>query len=223
MVKRWRLKKVHAKFLESCRNLGEGRQYLSQASGLRRWILETFCPVPLLALHEDGERLLRALQWLEAHSKKCPVDEKVLRDYHRMIYKGSSECVGEYRKGRISVIGSSIPRPAPEKVSALMKQLEFKLAEHQTNLDSLGQVDELTVLTVAADLYQRVGLVHPFADANGRVARLAMNHILRRYGHGYVIFPPLSEAPELMAALQEAHRGKVDSLATLAKKCLHRI
>jgi Fic family protein len=218
VFRRWRLKKVHARFLESCRNLKEGRAYWDQATGLRKWFLETISPIPLLGLHEDGLRLLEALRWLEENCRQRPLGEEVLRDYHRRVYQGAGGHAGEYRKGRISVIGSSIPRPASERIPALMKQLDLKLVEQQKAFDTATPVDEAALLKAAVDLYQRIGLIHPFADANGRVARLAMNHLLRRYGMAYVIYPPLSEVPELMGALQEAHLGRPELLAALASK-----
>jgi hypothetical protein len=115
MFRRWRLKKIHARFLESYRNLKEGRAYWDQTRGFRKWFLEMISPIPLLGLHEDGERLLSALRWLESNCRKRPLDEGTIREYNRMIYKGGSEPPGEYRKGKISVIGSTIPRPPPPR------------------------------------------------------------------------------------------------------------
>ena len=220
MFRAWRLKKIHAAFLESCRNLREGREYWNQSSGFSRWLLELISPIPLMGLHEDGRRLLGALQWLEANCRARALDLEVLRDYHRTVYAGTTEPPGEYRRGRISVVGSSIPRPGSEKVPALMKQLELKLAQEQKVLDGSRTAGLDAVLPLAVDVYQRIGLIHPFADANGRVARLAMNHLLRRYGLGYVIYPPLSEAPALMEALQEGHKSRLEPLTGMARTCL---
>lgn len=223
MFRRWRLKKIHAKFLESCRNLKEGRAYWDQAPGFGRWFLQTISPIPLLGLHEDGARLLRALQWLEANCRERALGEQIIREYHRMIYKGGAESAGEYRKGKISVMGSTIPRPPPEKVPALMKQLDLKLTEEQKRFDAAARIEEHAVLNTGVDLYQRIGLIHPFADANGRIARLALNHLLRRYGRGYVIFPSLSEPTPLWEGLQRAHCGESGSLEEFAKQCQYRV
>lgn len=100
-----------------------------------------------------------------------------------------------------------------------MKQLDLKLSQEQKRFDSVKPVDDSEILSVAVDLYQRIGLIHPFVDGNGRVARLAMNHLLRRYNLRYVVLPPLSEAPTLMEALQEAHGGRPEALLTIAKRC----
>jgi Fic family protein len=187
---------------------------------MKRWFLETISPIPLLGLHEGGKHLLDALLRLESNCRERPLNEQVIRQYHRMIYQGGAEPAGDYRRGRISVIGSTIPRPPPEKVPGLMKQLELKLLEDQKKFDTTNSVDESATLRVAVDVYQRIGLVHPFADANGRVARLAMNHLLRRYRMGYLILPPLSEMPELMAGLQTAHAGNLEPLLKLGVKFL---
>jgi len=223
MFRGWRLKKIHAKFLESCRNLKEGRAYWDQATGFRRWFLETISPIPLLGLQEDGGRLLSALRWLESNCCERPLDEHLIREYHRMIYKGGPEAAGQYRKGKISVIGSSISRPSPEKVPALMKRLDLRLKEEQDMFHDMRPVDQTQVLMLAIDLYQRIGLIHPFADANGRVARLTMNHLMRRYRLGYIIFPPLSEAAQLWQALQKAHTGDLAELAEFAEQCMMRL
>jgi fido (protein-threonine AMPylation protein) len=218
VFRRRRLKKAHAKFLESCRNLKEGRAYWDQAKGLRRWILELVVPVPLLGLHEEGQRLLSALQWLEANGRDKPLSEEVIVRYHRVLYPDGAPGAGEYRKGRATVAGSAVPRAEAPRIAALMKQLDLKLADAQKRLDGTKPVDDEAVLALAVDAYQRLGLIHPFADGNGRVARLAMNHVLRRYRLGYVIFPPLGESPALWEALQEAHRGNPAPLVAESRR-----
>jgi fido (protein-threonine AMPylation protein) len=102
-----------------------------------------------------------------------------------------------------------------------MQQMENSLARWHCEMDGAKVVDGLAVLRKAVDTYQRIGLIHPFADGNGRVARLAMNHILRRYNCAYVVFPPLPESQELWEGLQEAHRGHPERLIRFAQQCEH--
>jgi Fic family protein len=214
---------VHAQFLESNRALADGKDYWKQAGGIRRWFLQAISPGPLLGFHEDGKVLLHALRWLENNCRKTPLNEDVVRQYHRLVCTAQDSQAGQYRKHPASIKGSTIPRANPERIAALMKQLDGKLAHAQSRFDSMKQPARAEVLEVAVDIHQRLGLIHPFWDGNGRVSRLAMNHLLRRYHLGYVVFPPLNEKLELMDALQEAHRGRPEQLLALANEYLHEV
>lgn len=216
VLKKASLKRVHGRFLESCRNLTEGRTYIAAYGPVRRWILEFISPIPVLALHEEGRLLFEALEWLESHCKSRPLDEDVIRHYHRSIAAIGIPKPGQYRTKDIAVVGSKIPRSAPRLVSSLMQQLGSKLVSVQREWDKERPSDEV-ILKVAVDTYQRIGLIHPFEDGNGRTARLAMNHLLRRYLDQYIIFPPLGESEALWQALQEAHLGILDNLIAQAQ------
>lgn len=216
-----RLKAVHAKFLESCRTLESGRGYWDGAGPLRKWFVQLITPVPLLALDEDGKPLYDALLWLEANCRAKALGEELVRHYHRMLRPRSSEPPGEYRKGTIVVKDSTLPRPPGPKVPLLMRQFDGVLKGEQARLDGLSPAPADDVLRTAVTLHHRLVAIHPFTDGNGRVARLLMNHLLRRHGQPYVILPPLSASPEHMAALQEAHAGRLDVLVSLAEKHRH--
>jgi fido (protein-threonine AMPylation protein) len=220
MFRSFRIRRAHERFLASCRILTEDRAYWGQSGGLAGWLLQRMSPVPALGLHEDGEGLLSALRWLEAHAKERRLGEDEIRYYHRMVFGKKESGAGEYRRHPVSVVGSKISRAAPERVPFLMSQLIRTLTEEQAAFDGSGEPDPRKVLKTAVDLHQRIGLIHPFSDANGRVARLAMNHLLRRYGMGYVIFPPLSQESPLWEALQQAHRGDLGPLTRFASECL---
>lgn len=222
MFRRWRLKKLHARFLESCRTLDRQRAYWDQASGPVRWFLETITPAPLLSLDSQGKGLLDALHWMEAHRKDRALRELEIRQYHKLIYSsGGGEIPGEYRTGDVIMKDSRFRPPAFQRVPLQMRQLDLKLAQDQEVFDKSDAVDFGSLLRLCADVYQRIGLIHPFGDGNGRVARLAMNHLLRRYDMGYVILPPLGESPKLWDALQTAHGGELDPLIELSRTFLH--
>src|SRR6185436_11803830 len=103
MFRRWRLRGLQARYLESCRNLQEGRDYWRQSPGLLRRILDFLSPVPLLGLQEDGARLLQALDRLEADCGTRPLREGDLRAYHRLLSGPRAARPGEYRDGQAVV------------------------------------------------------------------------------------------------------------------------
>lgn len=204
--------------MESCRNLAEGRDYWAGLGPVRRWLVERTLPIPLLGLHAEGAGLYEALHWLESNCRLKPLDEEVICNYHRKVFAGRAEPGGTYRRDKIAVLGSSIPRATPAKVPVLMKLLAGKLRQEQSRFDQEPTPKDSEILQCAVDVYQRIGLIHPFTDANGRVARLAMNHVLRRYALPYVVLPPLSEPSELWPALQSAHAGDLKGLIEFAAR-----
>jgi len=221
MFQRRRLKKVHAKFLESCRNLNEGRMFWDEKGTFTKWFLQLFVPVPLLGLHKEGEGLTRALLWLEASCKERALCEEVIKHYHKIVFEGLLQEAGQYRRKEAGIYGSSIQCPPPQKVSLLMKQLDMKLIREQEEFDKRNSADTSLLVRAAVDIHHRIVRTHPFDDGNGRVGRLAMNHLLRRYKQPYVIFPPISESREHFEALEAANKGNLDPLLALAIACRH--
>lgn len=48
--------------------------------------------------------------------------------------------------------------------------------------------------------------IHPFADGNGKVAKLLMNSALLQRGYNIVVIPPVVRA-DYISALQETNKG----------------
>lgn len=219
-MKRLRIKKAHERFLEACRSLSPDAAWLAGSGRLRTWLARALVPIPLLGLHPGGGGLLNALQWLEFNCRQLPLSEEVLRQYHSMVYDGVAELRGAYRKHELVV--SDVRRPAADKVPSMMKMLDVKLKQEQKDLDREKPTYD-SVLALAVEIHRKIGHIHPFADANGRVARLAMNHVLRRYGAGYVVYPSLSDSPQLWEDLKRADRGDPKPLLAFAQGCMHSI
>jgi len=221
MFHQWRLRKAHEKFLESSRTLRDGHAYWAQAGRMRRWFLQLIAPAPLLGLDQEGNVLLVALRWLEDNCRKTPLREASIQEYHRMIIGREVSQAGKYRSAELKVQDSAIPRPSVLRVRPLMKQLDVKLAQEQDRWDTTAAKDLESIFAWSVSVHQRIAFIHPFEDGNGRVARIAMNHLLRRYGLGYVILPPLGDSRAHFDTLEEAHRGNPGPLVGFAKKHLH--
>jgi fido (protein-threonine AMPylation protein) len=223
MFRSYRRRKVYSRFLESCRNLREGREFWGQVSGFKRWFFQLVTPVPLLGLLGDGQRILSALEWLEENCQSRPLGEQVVRHYHKLVYPGDGKEAGQYRRHEIVMADSAIKKRPAQKVTPAMKAFDAKLALEQRRLDAQADRDPSELIQLAVYVHHQLGLIHPFTDANGRVARLSMNHLLRRYREGYVIYPPLGESTQMWEALQAAHRGETAALVEFAKGCVHKV
>lgn len=83
---------------------------------------------------------------------------------------------GEYKRHDY-VTGREEVGAAPEDVADEVREL----------LEELRDVTSENVLTAAAYFHAKFENIHPFADGNGRVGRLAMNYLLVLHGHPPII------------------------------------
>lgn len=217
MFRRWRLRRIHEAFLRACRSV-DGASW-TDGGFLGRALLGAILPVPPSSLLPGGRELADALSWLEAQSPTVVLGESVIVDYHRRLGQGFD---GRYRRGEMTIVGSRL-RPIPaSRIPSAMRALDSRLRERQAAWDA-GRPSEDKILLGAARLYNDLGVIHPFSDGNGRTARLAVNHLVRRYMRAYVILPPLDRDASLLASLEEANEGNVEALSAKLRTGLRRI
>lgn len=215
MLRGLRIRRAHTRFLDSCRSLGEDSTFWKGVAPWRQRLLADLLPIPLLGLHEKGIRLLQALEWIETHATQELLTVERLLHYHRMLSPESPEGAGTYRKVGVGVIGSTLPRAEAKRIPVLMQQLNHKLESVQAEWDARGGARKEDLLRFCAEVYYRIGWVHPFGDGNGRVARLALCHLTRRYGNAYIVLPPLTADSDHWKALLEGQSGRFDLLSRL--------
>lgn len=104
--------------------------------------------------------------------------------FHSLLQGGQdNEAVpGEYRKIKIFVSGSNYSFPGPDDVPAEMSRF-FELAKNKR--------DGHHPVVFAAQVHKNLVTIHPFADGNGRVARLAMNTVLIQDGYLPIAIPQI--------------------------------
>lgn len=126
-----------------------------------------------------------ANEWfLTAFGKKHVFDEALLKEFHRCLTQNTydtrrwqlGERPGEY-KCHDYVTGREEVGAAPDQVQEEITEL----------LSELMDVSEKNALTAAAYFHAKFENIHPFADGNGRVGRLAMNYFLVRHNHPPII------------------------------------
>ena len=124
------------------------------------------------------------LYTVETAKRKEKITEKQIQNISAMVMKNTgalyNTAVGNFDagKGEYRLVGVHAGKrtfPDYRKVPALMK----KLIEY---IDIEQKKQDIDVFQLAFEVHFRFVSIHPFADGNGRVARLLMNYILTYYG-----------------------------------------
>lgn len=146
----------------------------------------------------------------------------LLRGWHRAIYLGVKTDpdypLGEFRGSGITealrecnVAVGNVPGVLADRVPAELRRFEQSLTRRIEELDveSRGDISETTaalkVVELAAMAHGEWVRIHPFADGNGRTARMLGNWILVRYGLPPVLrLRPRPDSLEYARASQES-------------------
>ena len=131
-------------------------------------------------------------------SQNTTFTEDDIKLLHKLFYeKIDSEKAGKYRTSQVIIAGSDVELPSPE-------ELDEKIHEFILQLPKLKA--ELHPVEYAAIVHIIFVNIHPFADGNGRVARLLMNLALLQSGYNIVVIPPIVRA-DYISALQKTNNG----------------
>ncbi len=134
-----------------------------------------------------------ALGWMrKLAGSDATIGENVVTEVHRrIVLRSNADIAGFYSTHRRRIVGSAVVFPNPAKVPTLMAAFGAWLAEADA-----GYI-------AAFDAHYRLVKIHPFADGNGRTARLLMNLILIRGGYPPIAIRPADRA-DYLAALETA-------------------
>lgn len=151
-----------------------------------------------------------ALQWMREQAEiGQPLDETTVTELHRRIVARSNpEIAGIYSRHPRRIAGSPVVFPDPAKVPQLKEAFGASLAAAGS-----GPANAFAA-------HYGLVAIHPFADGNGRTARLLMNLMLIRSG-----YPPVAVRPEerskYLAALERA--SLAEDLSPLQQLLNHRL
>ncbi|MBV9763998.1 MAG: Fic family protein [Acidobacteriaceae bacterium] len=131
--------------------------------------------------HLEAVDHYNAVLWMrELAAKSTPIDETTVRELHRrIVFRSQPEIGGIYSTLPRRIAGSPVVFPNAVKIPGLMKEYGEWLAE--VGPEPGGSFDA----------HFRLVAIHPFADGNGRAARVLMNLLLLRGG-----YPPVAVRPE---------------------------
>ena len=131
--------------------------------------------------HLEAVDHYEAVQWMRSlAAEDTPLDEATVREVHRrIVFRSQPEIGGIYSTLPRRVAGSPVVFPNAAKIPQLMKEYGEWLATAGSDP------------AASFDAHFRLVAIHPFADGNGRTARLLMNLMLLRGG-----YPPVAVRPE---------------------------
>ena len=133
-----------------------------------------------------------------ARSESFILSEEMILELHRLFYMGiDHDKAGVYRDHQVFITGTEYIPPKADEVPELMRDLVTALGERWNNLHPVR---------LAAFAHRKLVDIHPFADGNGRTARLLMNLILINKGYCIVSIPPVLRL-EYINALKASQRS----------------
>jgi Fic family protein len=146
---------------------------------------------------------------------------------HRVITEGDNlpeEARGHLRKiniwigqpGSTPVTATFVPVPA-EEVASRTQLLLAKWCEHHSRLKSAPRLE---IITALAEFYYGFLEIHPFLDANGRLAKLLLDQASRELLNQSITAEFTKEPSLYYSVLREANSGNLGPLVTLISAAL---
>ena len=162
--------------------------------------------------HLEAKNHIEAIRLLEdIVKKKEPLKEFTIHLLHGTIMKGIGEA-GRFRQTQVRIGGAIFQPPLPSEIPRFIGEY---ISYINKNPDNLNPVE------LAALAHYRLVYIHPYADGNGRVARLLMNLFLMQRG-----FPPAvilnAERKRYLAYLMEADKGNLAPFVGFVAKSVNR-
>ncbi len=118
---------------------------------------------------------------LDAAKARTALTERLIKDVHQLVLKGvDTTNAGQYRQQNVLISGAGFTPPDFLHVQEHMSEF---LHWHQHASSHLHPVER------AARVHADFVNIHPFADGNGRTARLLLNLELLQAGYPVIIVP----------------------------------
>ncbi|MFC0299090.1 Fic family protein [Geobacillus jurassicus] len=147
-------------------------------------------------------------------ANKEHLTEHVLKQVHYLVLKSiDNENAGKYRTYNVRISGSAY---TPPHFLHIQDEINRLFSWYETNQHALHPIE------LAARFHFQLVYIHPFADGNGRTARLMMNFILMQHGYPPAIVKASPEQrQQYYEALEEASvKGEVTPFIQLIAACV---
>ncbi|NBA77240.1 Fic family protein [Emticicia sp. ODNR4P] len=147
----------------------------------------------------------------ELAQESMPITENDIKQIHQLVVGNDTYVnAGNYRNVGVIITGSEHTPPEPFEVPFKMQELIDWLNEN------FSQENPIILAAVA---HHEMAKIHPFADGNGRTARLLLNLILMKQGYP-ICSIKRTERPRYYEAMAEADKGNYHPIVELvAENC----
>ncbi len=153
-----------------------------------------------LSEHLEAHNHAKALDYVHqlVHKASSGITESDILEIHHLILRSIDDAnAGRYRSVPVRISGSLMALPNHMKVARLMGEF---IQAIRAKADSLHPVE------LAIFAHYELVTIHPFADGNGRTARLLMNLILMQNGYPPAIISKRQRA-RYIKSLEQAQLG----------------
>jgi len=126
--------------------------------------------------HLEAINHAQALDFIKSlvKEKREELTQSDILDIHKVILAKIDDIdAGKYRTVAVRIAGSTVVMPNSMKVPDLMKRF----------IEWLNRPNADHTVKISADAHYKLVSIHPFADGNGRTARLLMNLLLMQGGY----------------------------------------
>lgn len=158
--------------------------------------------------HQDAIKFIE-----ESVKEKRAVDENTVLRVHELLLQGIDEDAGRFRVSEV-IIGGALFRP-PHFAEVRPKTLEL-LEWVRTNPENLNPIELVTIF------HHNFVSIHPFAEGNGRTARLLMNHILMSNEFPFIAEVEFNNREKYYRTLSEADLGFKQDFTNFIAGCVER-
>ena len=125
---------------------------------------------PVSKQEREARNLIAAYNWMIDNVEYLSEDpEGFIRNINKMILEGIMDGGGEYRQKAVTIAGMNFVPPVATSVPPLMQSFGQELKRG---------LEGRSALEFSVAMHTKLVSIHPFIDANGRVARLLLNAIL---------------------------------------------
>jgi Fic family protein len=147
------------------------------------------------------------------HDSQHTISEHLIRELQSLVIGNIDKSIaGTYRDVEVAITASSHQPPLATEVPGKMSDLIKWFRREQLKLNPIE---------LAAILHHKLVNIHPFADGNGRTARLLMNIILLQAGYPLVIIFK-NDRRKYYDTLSLADNGNLDQFITFIARAVER-